>query len=97
MANSHTSNKFHIDSTGSLTTKRQQISYILFTPNASGDTLALKETSAGDVVFTAKGAVAHATQYLDFSRRPLVFGNGVYVSTITSGATAVIVTTEAGK
>lgn len=96
MANTQRGNKIFIDTTGEVTTKKTLVSYILFTPDAANDQLLLKEESGGADVFYIRQSTAKNTEMYDFSLKPLVFENGIYVQTITSGAKAVLITTQAG-
>lgn len=96
MANSTTGNKIYIDSTGEITDARTKVAYIMFTPSASNDALILKETSSGSAVLKIQAATAKTTLQYDFSRKPLVFNNGIYVDTLTSGAVVTLVTTQGG-
>lgn len=96
MANAVTGNKIYLDATGAVTTSRKKVAYIVFTPDASNDQLILRETSGGANCISVRGATAKDTMVLDFSARPIVFNNGIYVQTLTSGATATLITTESG-
>lgn len=96
MANARIANKIFVDSTGSIVTNTVKVTYILFTPGAASDELTLRETADGPDCFHVRGATAHDTLYYRFDVAPLVFSNGIYVQTITSGAKAVIVTSMAG-
>lgn len=96
MANAVTTGKIYIDSTGAVTTNTIKIAYILFTPDAANDQLILRESQNGSNCLSVRAAVAKNTMILDFSRKPLVFTNGLYVQTLTSGATATVVTTKSG-
>jgi hypothetical protein len=89
-------NKIYIDSTGVVTTDRVKVAYILFTPSATHDYIELKETSTDVPILKIQGNVDHNTMYFRFDEAPLLFNNGIYVSHIDSGATAILVTTSAG-
>lgn len=96
MANTTAGNKIYVDSTGLLTSSRTNVSCILFTPDAANDQIILRETEDGPNVFILRGATAKNTVQFDFSIKPIVFINGMFVQTLTTGAKAVIVTTQAG-
>lgn len=96
MANARTSNKIYIDSTGEITTSAIKVSYIVFTPDTANDQIILKETSSGPTCLKVRGATAKDSIILDFSISPALF-NGLYIDTLSSGATATIITTEKGK
>lgn len=97
MANSIHGNKVYIDATGTVTTDRVRVTHILFTPDAANDTLTLQDTSGGDSTFTIRGSTAKNTVIFDFSSNPLVFNNGIIVQTLSTSATALLVTTTQGK
>ncbi len=89
-------NKIYVDSTGSLTEARTIVSCILFTPDTANDQIVLRESASGPDVFMLRGSTGKNTVQFDFSIKPVVFPNGIYVQTLTSGAKAVIITTQAG-
>ena len=94
MANAITGNKVYVATTGEITTSRTKIAYILFTPDAANDQLVLRETASGANCVSIRGATAKQTALYDFSNCPLVFNNGVYIQTLTSGATATLITVQ---
>lgn len=96
MANTRIGNKILIDSTGSITDVPTKVMYILFTPNTANDELTLRETSSGSDCFYIRGSSAKQTDIYRFEMCPLVFANGIFVQTLTSGAKAVLVTTQTG-
>jgi hypothetical protein len=96
MANAIRGNKIYIDSTGSVTTTRTKVAHILFTPDAASDQMILRESSSDSDCFIIRGATAKETIHISMEQVPMVFSNGIYVQTLTSGAKAVIVTTQGG-
>lgn len=94
MANEQNGNTFYIVATGALTTnKGTRVSHVVFTPDAAFDQLVLKDTdNSGAIKLNIKGAVAKQTIDLQLLS-PIVFPGGVYVATLTSNATATLVTT----
>lgn len=97
MANTRIGNKIYVDATGSLADSKIKVAGILFTPDATNDQLVLGESVSSSPCISLRSATAKTTLYFDFSSVPALFVNGLYVQTITSGATATIITTEAGK
>lgn len=93
MANTRIANKILIDSTGSVVDTVVKVAYIIFTPNSANDEMTIRETADGADCFYIRASTAKNTQYFNFSRSPLLFSNGIYIQTLTSGAKAVIVTT----
>lgn len=96
MANAIRGNKIYIDSTGAVSTQRVKVAYVLFCPNNNGDEVALRETSSDVNIFHLHGETAKKPVFLDFSANPMVFNNGLYVQTLSSGAVCVIITTNRG-
>lgn len=93
MANEQNSNSFYVDSTGSLTTvPNTRVANIIFTANAGNDAITLTDGSGGAVKLTIKAATAKETKQLIFWDSPIVFPNGIYVSALSTSATATIVT-----
>ena len=96
MANSFYSGTMYIDSTGSLTTQQVKVAYALFIPSANNDSVTLLDGNGGSVKLIAEHNAAHEMQRLDFSRKPVLFKNGVYCSAISSGAKLLLYTTTEG-
>lgn len=92
MANVQNGNSAYVDSTGQLTEGRTLLSAIVFTPAAADDQLILKDDDTnGSLKIAIQAATAKQTVIIDLSNTPLLFPNGVYVSTITSGAIATLI------
>lgn len=96
MANARLGNKIYVDAAGELTTARTLVTGILFTPAAADDSMVLAEVSGGSTALKIQSPTAKLTQPFDFSTKPMVFNNGIYVVSITAGAVATIITSEAG-
>lgn len=96
MANATRANKIYVDSTGLASASRTKIAYILFTPAANNDSIVLRETADDVDVLKIAGSVAHQTTLFRLGEVPMVFGNGVYVQSLSSGAVATLVTTSTG-
>lgn len=94
MANAVTGNKIYVDTTGSVTTSRKLVKGILFTPAAINDQMVLREESTGPDALRLRGATANQTSFYDFSQCPLIFTNGIFIQTLTTGAVATIITGE---
>lgn len=97
MANVRNSNSVYVDTTGSLTTDPTKIAYIIFTPDSANDQLILKSfDNSGEIKISLRSATAKTTMIFDFSQSPVHFPKGIYAGTVTTGATATIVTTSGG-
>jgi len=98
MANVQNSNSIYVDATGSITTNPIKITSIVFTPDSANDQLILKNfDNSGDIKVNIRGATAKDSMFFDFSTCPIHFPRGVYVSTLSSNATAFLVTTSGGN
>ncbi len=99
MANTRTGNTVFIDAEGAAivgTNQPIKVAYILFTPDTASDQMILRETENGANKIHVRAKDAKNTMQFDFALKPLVFANGIFVDTLTTGATAVLVTTQAG-
>jgi hypothetical protein len=96
VANAVRSNKILIDSTGSVSTLRTKVVYALFTSVAAGDSVVLRETQTDTDILVISAGSATDSKLYRFDAYPLVFGNGVYVQSISSGAKLLLVTTTGG-
>lgn len=96
MANVIRANKILVDTTGLVTSQKTKIAYVLFTPNAANDEFAIRETENDVDIFYIRGATAKQTQIYRFEEVPMVFGNGIWIETLTSGAKAILITTSTG-
>ena len=96
MANVQSGPLIFVDSAGELTASSTLVSYIVFTPNTALDSINLRGSATGPDILFLRAAVAKDTQIYDFSFKPLVFTNGIFIESITSGAKATIITTKAG-
>ena len=98
MANAFAGNTIYIDSTGDsgLGTGRGNtfLTGIFFTPDAANDALDLRETVGGTVKFYCRAATAKSTVFFDMADTPIRFVGAIHVTTITSGAKAILVWKE---
>lgn len=99
MANVENANTIYVDSTGTLTSEKNvKLAYILYTSSAGGDTLTLRDKDgSGALKLTVRNNIATDSTIYDFSLRPVVFPNGIHVSTISAGSTATLVLTKGGQ
>lgn len=98
MANSYIKGRVYIDTATSQVVsedKRIKITHILFVPNATNDQIVVRENSSGPPAFILSAATAKDHEYLDFSANPIVM-DGIYVSSVSSGAQAILYTTSGG-
>jgi hypothetical protein len=97
LANKKTTGTWYIDATGALTTeKNQKVSYVIITAGGGVATVELQESDTGSNKYTFKNANSNSTQVLDFSSKPLVFSQGIFVKTLTSGASVMLVMATGG-
>lgn len=92
MANVRQANTWYVDTTGSLSTKKnEKIAYIILSTNAGGDSITLRESASGGNKLTFKHSITNDSKVFDFSEVPLVFSQGIYVQALSASATATIV------
>lgn len=92
MANARSGNIIFIDTASSQITSdlNLKIASILFTSSSAGDALELRESSSGSTKVYIKNGTANDTAQFIFET-PIVFSQGIYVQTISSGAKAILV------
>lgn len=98
MANVRSGNSIYVDSTGSVASDVNiKLIGIFFTSATAGDTITLKDgTNAGALKLTLKN-IDVSTHYFRLPDAPIIFANGIYVSQISSGAVATLVTRPQGS
>ena len=92
MANVRNSNTFYIDTAaanvtaataGNLALRNVKVLYIMIAPTGSTADFVVKDVTTGALKFSVDLATQE-TKVLDFSRRPIVFPNGISPSTVTN-------------
>lgn len=97
MSNNRVGNVIHIDSAGLVTDERNvKVICILLTSAAAGDAVVIRESASGADKMTIKNGVANSTYAVPLESGPLVFANGIYIQSITSGAKVMLITSQAG-
>lgn len=88
-------NTVYADEKGAVTTERQRVAKIIFTPNSSGDVLVLSETQD---LATRKIKISGAVEsvVIDLSNEPIRFESGIFIYEISSGATATLLLSSKG-
>lgn len=97
MANIRNSNTAYVDSGSSLIVPdaNVKLAYVIFTSSSAGDSIVLRDGgSSGALKLKIKNGVATDSRTHRFDAVPMVFPNGIYVDTISSGATATLITTS---
>lgn len=98
MANARSTNVFYIDSPGELTTDSSiRVIGILFTTSGANDSIVLGESASSAVKFRVKHVTANDTKFIDLSNTPILFARGIYVQSLSSSATATIITSTGGN
>lgn len=99
MANVFQSGSIYVEASGSLTTKAVKVAYILYTPDTANDIIIFHDgdTGADPVKLKLRHLSAKDTEIFDFSARPLVFQDGIYVTVPTNGTATLILTSEGGN
>lgn len=109
MANVRNGTTFYIDAgsvsgtTASFIAERGvKVSHIIFTSSNAGDSMALSDidpttgNSGGSNKFSVSNNLATDTIHIDLSDAQAVFPNGIWVDSISAGATATLVLSSRG-
>lgn len=98
MANQRSGNILYVDSTGSADiTSTVYVIGIVLTPTAAGGRIVLaNRLSAGQTKIDLRAATSGESKDLDLTTRPMIFEDGINVSTL-SNAVATIFTSTTGK
>lgn len=100
MANVRNANTWYVDTASdSLAVSNIRITSIILTGGGSTSTLFLGD-AVSDASYPAKMSImaaANTTVQIRLEDTPMVFPNGIYIKTLTSGATATLFTTTAGN
>lgn len=110
MANTQSGNTFYVDSASSASTAQSFIqraptlvTEIILTSNAAGDTVVICDVapgttpSQGNNKITLSSGVAKDSKTVRFYDQAIVFPNGVWIASISSGATCTLLTTNQGS
>ena len=95
MANDRVGNTIYITTTGVVTTDRNtRVIGIFFTPDSANDQIILRETASSGIKLHLHGATAKQTDFYRMVDMPIIFGNGIYVDTLTSSAVATLIVSQ---
>jgi len=84
-------NSAKVDATGVVIDRKNvKLTCVIFTPNASGDSITLTDGNGGDEKVTFE-ADSTATVMFDLSNSPLLFPNGIYCSAISASSKATLI------
>lgn len=110
MANVRSGNSFYVDSASSANSSQSYIAQtqtlvteIVFTSNATGDALVICDVAPGTTPaqgankITVKNNLANDTKVLRFYDTPVLFPNGIWIASISSGAVATLIGTSQGS
>lgn len=93
MANERNSNTFYVDSSvasasatasGNLVAANLKLLGIVVSSSSAGAIAELHDVSTDDVKLRVHLAASSSSQYMDFSRRPIIFPNGISPRTLTN-------------
>lgn len=99
MANIRNSNSFYIDSTGALNTDANtRVFYIVITSTAAPGTITIADNQGTPVTKLSLAVdVADRSTIFDFSRKPLIFPNGINITAITNCTAMIEYSTTGGQ
>lgn len=91
MANARSANIHYVDTTGVLTTKRVFVAGVVVTATAASAIVNIQDSAGTNSLLNLRVATSGETEVFTFSA-PLVFPNGIKVSTLTNAIASVIYT-----
>jgi hypothetical protein len=95
VANAQRGNSWYVDSTGTLTTNKNQIvKRVVITPTSANAVLVLQDDSTTTNKCDLRAATSGDSKDFDFGLAPLVFPGGIKVTTLTN-CVALIITAAA--
>jgi hypothetical protein len=99
MAITYQSGSVYADAAGQLITGRVKVAYLVFCPANGADQLTLRDGTSGSdpIKLNIHGEAAHRIVFLDFSNKPLVFNDGIYLSALGASSYLTLVITNEGK
>jgi archaellum component FlaF (FlaF/FlaG flagellin family) len=93
MANVRNANTYYIDATGSLTIQNVRVTHVIYRSTNATNNVVIKDVTTGATKLNISTVAANETLFLDFSDNPIVFPNGIDVTTVTA-ATATLIGRE---
>lgn len=100
MANNVQSSTVYIDTNSAqVYAKKALVAYVIYTSSGAGDQIVLRDGNDGSdpIKLSLKVEAANSTQVFDFSRKPIIFQDGIYVSALSASSVATIVLTSGDK
>lgn len=99
MANARNGNTIILDTASELVSsdRNTRVIGIIFTSSAAGDSLVLRESASGANRVIVKNGVANDSKHIRLEESPIIFGAGIYVQTLSSGATATLIVSQSGS
>lgn len=97
MGNNKQSGSVYIDTNSAqVYTTKAKVAYVIYTSSAAGDNLVLIDGGAGGdpIKLNIKNPTATNTMVLDFSAKPLIFQDGIYVSALSASSVATLILTS---
>lgn len=97
MANTRAGNTIHADVVGAIPGGANlKIIHAIFHSNASGDSAVFKETSSGGIKIIFRNNLATDSKHFRFESAPIVFAEGIFLASISAGASVTLITSQSG-
>lgn len=90
MANVRSGNSHYVDATGVLATGSTRVVGVIVTATAASAIVAIGDSAGTTAKLNLRVATSGASQFFDFSTSPILFPNGVNVTTLTNAIATVI-------
>lgn len=97
MANTNQGNTHYVDSTGTLSTRKNvKLLRLIVTSTSTAASLILQDYDASTPVNMLQVDIAadNTTEHLDFSAAPIIFPNGITAGTVTNCVATLVVRSE---
>ncbi len=92
MANTRSGNSHYVDSTGVLETAAMKIAGVLVTATGANAVVAIADSAGTTAKLNLRVATSGECTHFDFALIPILFPNGVKVTTLTNAIATVIYT-----
>lgn len=97
MANTRSGNVIHVDTGGeNITSTRINLVGVILTSANAGDILVLRDNAGTADKLTIACGVADDSKHIDLSESPITFNDGIRVESISAGAKAMLIISQAG-
>ncbi len=92
MANTLDKNTIHVDAIGELTTKSSKLYTVIVSATGANAVVVLGDSSSNKKKCDLRVATSGESKQFDFGEKPLLFGDGIEVLTLTNAVVTIVYT-----